>query len=311
MRVNAKVEGKIFGETLLGLLPVGVILERFLSIQPSATNLRTTVESRGQRADGETFMAHIWLSTFDSSSGLCLAAFIWDASENLRDREGTGLDSMMATSRVLIGAISHEIRNLAAAASAIYKELQTASAPGERFRTLGTVIDAVESLASSGLKLASRSSKAVADLGMVLDEARVLIDASFRDEGGVVQWQVPSQLPLVEADHHSLLQVFLNLARNSEAAMRDRPSRVLRIDTTLGNDMVLVRFRDTGPGIANPEVMFRPFQLGASSTGLGLYISRAVLKSYGGDLYYERDPEGACFVVQLWPASDEGDSGAS
>ena len=296
------------GQEIQPYLP---ILERFLSIQPSATNLRTTVESRGQRADGETFMAHIWLSTFDGSSGLCLAAFIWDASENLRDREGTGLDSMMATSRVLIGAISHEIRNLAAAASAIYKDLQTASAQGERFRTLGTVIDAVESLASSGLKLASRSSKAVADLGMVLDEARVLIDASFRDEGGVVQWQVPSQLPLVEADHHSLLQVFLNLARNSEAAMRDRPSRVLRIDTTLGNDMVLVRFRDTGPGIANPEVMFRPFQLGASSTGLGLYISRAVLKSYGGDLYYERDPEGACFVVQLWPASDEGDSGAS
>ena len=43
--------------------------------------------------------------------------------ENLRDREGAGLDSMMATSRVLIGAISHEIRNLASAAASAHARL--------------------------------------------------------------------------------------------------------------------------------------------------------------------------------------------
>lgn len=284
------------------------ILKRFLNIQPSAATLRTTVESRGQRADGEAFLAHVWLSTFVGSSGLCLAAFIWDASENLRDREGTGLDSMMATSRVLIGAISHEIRNLAAAASATYKELGTgvANAHTERFRALGSVIEAVENIASSGLRLAVRSSQAVADLGMVLDETRVLIEASFRDDGGTVYWHIPPRLPLVEADHHSLLQVFLNLARNSEAAMRDAPTKTLSVEATVEKDMVLVRFRDTGPGVANPEVLFRPFQLGANSAGLGLFISRSVLKSYGGDLHYERNEDGACFVVQLWPAEEPG-----
>lgn len=146
---------------------------------------------------------------------------------------------------------------------------------------------------------------------MVLDEVRVLIDASFRDEQAVTQWSIPERLPLVEADHHSLLQVFLNLARNSEAAMRDAPERTLRVEATVDNDMVLVRFLDTGPGIANPETLFKPFQPGAASTGLGLYISRAVLKSYGGDLCHEPDPRGGCFVVQLWPADDAGNSGIS
>ena len=111
------------GRQIQSYLP---ILKRFLSIRESAPELRTVVESRGQRADGEAFLAHVWLSTFVSGSGLCLAAFIWDSSENLRDREGTGLDSMMTTSRILIGAISHEIRNLAAAASAAYRELARA-----------------------------------------------------------------------------------------------------------------------------------------------------------------------------------------
>src|SRR6201993_2083797 len=121
------------------------ILKRFLSIRDSSPELRTVVETRGQRADGEAFLAHVWLSTFVSGSGLCLAAFIWDSSENLRDREGTGLDSMMATSRVLIGAMSHEIRNLAGAASAAYRELAQATEHSrqEQFQALGAVIDAL------------------------------------------------------------------------------------------------------------------------------------------------------------------------
>jgi PAS domain S-box-containing protein len=298
------------GQQINAYLP---ILKRFLSIQDSAPELRTVVESRGQRSDGEAFLAHVWLSTFVSGSGLCLAAFIWDSSENLRDREGTGLDSMMATSRVLIGALSHEIRNLAAAASAAYRELARGLGRAQRdqFQALGSIIDALENIATSGLKLAAHSSAAVADLGMVLDEARVLIEASFRDEGCVVHWMIPESLPLVEADHHSLLQVFLNLARNSERAMEGRHEKVLRVEVSIEDDIVRIRFLDSGPGVANPEALFKPFQPGASSTGLGLYISRVVLKSYGGDLYIEPNTRGGCFVVQLWASQDEGASGRS
>ena len=298
------------GQQIHAYLP---ILKRFLSIRNSSSELRTVVETRGQRADGEAFLAHVWLSTFISGSGLCLAAFIWDSSENLRDREGTGLDSMMTTSRILIGAISHEIRNLAAAASAAYRELARGLShePREQIQALGSVIEALENISASGLKLASQSPAAVADLGMVLDEARVLIEAALRDQGSVVQWKIPESLPLVEADHHSLLQVFLNLARNSEQAMRSSQEKVLQVEVSMEEDMVRIRFRDSGPGVANPAALFKPFQPGASSTGLGLFISRAVLKSYGGDLYLEPDSPGGCFVVQLWAAQDGGIAGRS
>ncbi|HEY6822884.1 MAG TPA: ATP-binding protein, partial [Steroidobacteraceae bacterium] len=75
------------------------------------------------------------------------------------------------------------------------------------------------------------------------------------------------------------------------------------------DDLVRIRFRDSGPGVSNPETLFKPFHPGASSTGLGLYISRAVLKSYGGDLHVEPEAQGGCFVVQLWAAEDGGSSG--
>ena len=293
------------GRAIQDYLP---ILTRFLSMQHSATSLRTTVESTGQREDREAFLAHVWLSTFISNSGPCLAAFIWDASENLRDREGTGLNSMMSTSRILIGALSHEIRNLAAAAASAHRGLGAipAAAHDESFRTLGAIIEGLEKIAASGLILAPRGAKSVSDLGMVLDETRVVIDATFRDIDGQTRWEIADGLPLVEADHHSLLQVFLNLARNSQQALKGAAERTLSVEAGVENEMVMVRFCDTGPGVADPDSLFKPFQPGAFSTGLGLYISRAVLRSYGGDLRYEPMPEGSCFVVQLW-ATEEHD----
>jgi two-component system, LuxR family, sensor kinase FixL len=60
-----------------------------------------------------------------------------------------------------------------------------------------------------------------------------------------------------------------------------------------------VRFEDTGRGIENPLSLFRPFNSDAHGTGLGLYVSRALVKSFGGDLVYEHRDRGCCFAVVL------------
>jgi two-component system, LuxR family, sensor kinase FixL len=77
--------------------------------------------------------------------------------------------------------------------------------------------------------------------------------------------------------------------------------QTLSVEAAEENDMIAVRFQDTGTGVARPDDLFKPFQPGARSTGLGLYISRAVLRSYGGDLRHEPTSQGCSFVVELWP----------
>ena len=293
---------QIQGEVVGPYLP---ILSRMLHSHRSGANIRTNVECRGQRRNGEVFLAHVWLATYRTSSGPGLAAVVWDGSENLRDREGSGLDSMMATSRVLIGAISHEIRNLASAAASAHAALAgSAMADSDQYQALGTLIRGLERIASSGLSASSNREAVVADLATVMDETRIVVEPTLREAGISVHWEIPSRLPLVQADHHSLLQVFVNLARNSERALEDRLHPAVWIKVEIEKDLVVVRFRDNGPGVAQPEELFRPFHSGTHSYGLGLYISRAILRAHGGGLRYEPQTSGSCFAVELWPVEN-------
>ncbi|MCU1232086.1 MAG: multi-sensor signal transduction histidine kinase [Candidatus Solibacter sp.] len=299
-----------FGDEALqgaAVSPYLPILKRMLHNPRPGANLRTNVECKANRRNGEVFLAHVWLSTYRTSDGPGLAAVVWDASENLRDREGAGFDSMMATSRVLIGAISHEIRNLASAAASAHQRLAAACdvAGDDQYQVLGTLIHGLEKIASSGLRAASDREAAVADLGTVLDEARIVIEPTLREEGIALIWEVADGLPLVQADHHSLLQVFVNLSRNSVRALEHCPVREVRISAAVERDLVVVSFRDSGPGVERPEELFRPFQAGAHAVGLGLYISRAILRAHGGGLRYDAgDGPGSCFTVELWPVEN-------
>ncbi len=271
-------------------------------------NIRTNVEFRGQRRNGEIFLASVWLSTYETSSGAGLAAVVWDCSESLRDREGAGLDSMMATSRVLVGALSHEIRNLASAAASAHAALgQTGGssvAASENYQAVGTLIRGLEKIASAGLRMASGREHVVANLTTVLDETRIVIEPALREVGIALTWQVDGPMPVVQGDHHSLLQAFLNLVRNSQQALDGCARRELRIHAKVENDLAVVRFYDSGPGVAHPEDLFRPFQPTASHTGLGLYITRAILRSRGGGLRYEPQTAGSCFTAELWPVEN-------
>ena len=47
------------------------------------------------------------------------------------------------------------------------------------------------------------------------------------------------------------------------------------------------------------EKLFQPLQKGAEATGLGLFLSRAFMRSFGGDLRYDPQAPGCSFVVEL------------
>lgn len=262
---------------------------------------RTTLQCTGQRSDGEAFLAGVWFSTYHTLSGPRLAAIIVDLSEDLRNREDLSLDHLLKNTKILMSAVAHEIRNLSGAVLVVHKNLSRIEGleANEDFRALNSLIQSLERVSALELGSTAPPTGEAVELTSVLDELRILIETTYHESKIHMQWDAPDRLPLVWADRYGLIQVFLNLAKNSQRAMASSDTKQLRIAVTAENGKVIVRFEDTGTGIASPENLFRPFQGSAKSSGLGLYISRAIMRSFGGELAFESRPEGCCFAVTL------------
>jgi len=297
-------------ETLPGE-PIKAFLPPLASVphaDQSTPNFRTAMQCYGRRRDGEVFLADVWFSTYLTRSGPRLAAMLVDSSEELREREEFSLHQLLAGSRLMVGAVSHEVRNVCGAISVVYANLSRneALAENEDFRALGDLAEGLGRIATLELRQSTGTQELNGvDLHSVLDELRIVIEPAFRESGITIRWELPDALPLVWADRQSLLQVFLNLAKNSERAMRDQERKELTISTSVTGQRVVVRVHDTGPGISAPERLFQPFQRGAEATGLGLYLSRAFVKAFKGDLRYEAEPTGCCFAVELTLFADQ------
>ena len=268
-------------------------------------NFRTTLQCKGMRANGEVFLAGVWFSTYASGSGNRLAAIFVDLSEELRSREDLNLDYLLTNTRIMMSAVSHEIRNLCGAALVVHKNLTKVEALRGNidFEALGTLIHGLEQISAMELRGSSKQRRSAIELTSVLDELRVLIESVGHEHEITMQWKEPDAIPLVWADRYGLMQVFLNLSKNSIRALESSETKQMTITTAVEEKTVTVRFEDTGGGIENPKSLFRPFQSEAKSTGLGLYVSRALVKSFGGDLVYEHRERGCCFAVVLEKAS--------
>lgn len=298
---------------LLGLEMGALVSKSIREYLPSLVNVltsdqrrqffRTTMQCRGKRENGEIFLADVWFSTYCTSAGPRLAAMVIDASEELRAREEVGLHQLLAASRILVGAVSHEVRNVCGAIAVVHANLARTESliQNKDFEALGTLVLALEKIAAMDLRQTKKQASGI-NLYSFLEELRIVIEPSLREEHVEVSWETEPGLPAIWADRYSLMQVFLNLTKNSERAMERCQRRQLTISARWEHPQVVVEVRDTGGGVAHPERLFRPFQQGSQATGLGLYLSRAFMRSFQGDLRYEPRPDGSQFIVEISPA---------
>jgi two-component system, LuxR family, sensor kinase FixL len=267
--------------------------------------IRTVMQSRGLRQDGEAFLADICFSTYRTTAGVRLAAIVLDISEDLRAHEVSGMLQLLEGSRIAVGALSHEIRNICAAITAVHRNLEPtpALAGNKDFEALGSLLATLRRIASVNVQQPASQATEV-DLSLLLDELRIVVAPSLQEEGIVAKWIIEPDLPLVWADRSNLMQVFLNLVSNSLRALCKKDRRVFSLSVGCESNKVVVRVADNGGGVAHPEGLFRPFLAGADSTGLGLYLSRSFVRSFGGELRHVAEPDGACFVVELLRAQE-------
>ncbi len=265
-------------------------------------HLRTMMQCQGFRAGKEPFLADVWFSTYMTAGGGRLTAMIVDSSLEMRDREEANLEQVLVGSRLAIGAVSHEIRNICAAISIVEQNIAQQGLVPERHRedmvALRQLVGALERIASVELSLVKRQSTHL-QLDRFLRDLYIIIHPSLREAGIALDWWVAPGLPEVWADQQSLLQVFLNLVRNAETALAGQEGARLSVCAKAKATGVTITVMDNGPGVKWPERLFQPFRAGDGASGLGLYLSRAMMLSFHGELHYVAGVSGATFVVEM------------
>src|ERR1039457_2375573 len=176
-----------------------------VSPSESAQNFRAEMQCRGERENGEVFLANVFFSTYNTAPGPRLAALVVDASEDLRDREESNLEQLLAGSRILVGAVSHEVRNVCGAITIMHENLVRSGVlnGNQDFEALGSLVETLNRIAS--MELTQSSSKPPAgmiDLSEALDDLRIVLEPCCHEADIAVHWDIPKQLPPVWADRH-------------------------------------------------------------------------------------------------------------
>ncbi|MBI4611876.1 MAG: response regulator [Candidatus Rokubacteria bacterium] len=109
------------------------------------------------------------------------------------------------------------------------------------------------------------------------------------------------EVPPVVGRPSELVEVLVNLIVNAIEAMPE--GGILTLESTLDGNDVLLRVADTGVGIADEikAQLFTPFfTTKAGGTGLGLSVSREIVRRHGGDLLADSiEGEGSHFTIRL------------
>ena len=146
-----------------------------------------------------------------------------------------------------------------------------------------------------------------------VDEVRPV----FARKGVVVHVDAPEELPAVMADPRRVDQILFNLLNN--AAKFAPPGSEVRVVVFPSDGQVGVCVEDAGPGvpIEDREKIFDKFYIASrnqalAGVGLGLFISRELVRLHGGRIWLEDSDLGGsrfCFTLPVYQT--EGESGES
>ena len=185
------------------------------------------MEASGKRRNGESFFSQAWVSSYRSSAGIRLTVVLSDITEQIRDREESGLRQLLSNSRIVAGAVSHELRNLAAAAAVLHLNAakNNGLANNADYLALGTVIDSMVRVASTELADAGGQVLEGVDIADLLREVRTITAPSLVKKlaslrCGKLSRSCPTSASIVQA----YCRCFSTIVKNSSSALTEWPN---------------------------------------------------------------------------------------
>ena len=154
----------------------------------------------------------------------------------------------------------------------------------------------------------SKDTMEALDIDALVRKSIRLLDWELRNTSTAIELQLAAEGRRILANTVQIEQVIVNLVRNALEAIREagRAEGHISIQSNLlPNDLVEISVTDNGTGVSADMVdcLFNSFQSSKpGGTGLGLSVSRSIIESHGGKLWFDkgyRNGAQFCFTLPL------------
>jgi PAS domain S-box-containing protein len=291
-------------------------MERFAAAPDRARKMGQRQEISGLRKNGEEFPAEAAIAKVTMGDSVVFSVVLRDITEQVELHKR--LQKALRARDDTVGVVAHDLRNPVSAV----KMLSQAVINGAGNQLPASSLEALHLIREAAVQM-DRLIEDLLDITRV-EEGRLTMDLQpvttvallegavrtlrplVENAGHALHVDLPSTLPMVNADPERIGQVLSNLIGNS-IKFTPAGGRISVVASEAG-DEVQVSVSDTGMGIAPdhlPHVFDRFWQnqqstIRSRGAGLGLPIARGIIHAHGGRMWAESAPgQGSTFSFTI------------
>lgn len=275
-------------------------------------------EVENKRRNGEPFLTHLLISPVVDRSGVVVGYFgvHRDITEQKRLEHQLFQAQKMESIGTLAAGIAHEVGNPLTSISSLVQVVQRTTDDDftkEKLELIKHQVTRISKIIRDLVDFSRPSAYEVqsTDVNKCVRQAVDIVRVGKKSKSVHFDMQLDPALPVVHLVPDQVEQVLINVLINAVDAVLEvhqksgKEGRVT-VSTGVEDEFLRVVITDNGKGMSEEEVekIFEPFFTTkgvGEGTGLGLWVSYGIVKSFHGKILVESHPgEGASFTI-LFP----------
>ena len=138
----------------------------------------------------------------------------------------------------------------------------------------------------------------IIDINLLLEQLINNLNLLFKQNNININTNIIDEEVYINGDYNRLMQVFVNILKNSVEAIES--NGLIELNDYIEDNNIVILFKDNGIGIKDIEKIKEPFfTTKTNGTGLGVPLSIEIIKKHNGSIDYISNNKGTLVTIKL------------